>query len=329
MDKQTSHALSMIRLFMGYIPTRVIYAAAKLGFLDEIEDGGATADVVAERLGLNASALYRLMRSLAGLGVLHQDGDDRFHVTPFGETLRTGAPNSVKDYAIYSHETVFDAFKDISDSVRTGEPVIKDFFQLLRENPEQAALFHAGMGNRGRIETAAILDAYDFGDCKKVVDVGGGNGAFLSAIMTTQEQMAGTLFDQPSAIDAAKDGRGGALPRCELVSGDFFDTVPSGGDGYILKRVLFDWTDEETIQILKNCRNAMENGTRLFIIEPLIEAPNEESPAHLYDITFLVMLSGRIRTADEYTNLLGQSGFQFEKIRRTESDVSILMARAQ
>ncbi len=314
---------------MGYIPTRVIYAAAKLGILDEIEDGGATADVVAESLGLDASALYRLMRSLSGLGVLRQDEGDRFYVTPFGETLRTGAPNSVKDYAIYSHEIVFDAFKDIVDSVRTGEPVVENFFQVLKGNPEHEALFHAGMGNRGRIETAAILGAYDFGDCTKVVDVGGGNGAFLSAIMATQEQLTGTLFDQQSAIEAAKGGRGGPLPRCELISGNFFDAVPAGGDAYILKRVLFDWTDEETIQILKNCSNAMESGTRIFIIEPLIEAPNEETPAHLYDMTFLVMLSGRIRTADEYSGLLGQTGFQSENIIQTESDVSILVARAQ
>ena len=329
MDEQISNSLSMIRLFMGYIPTRVIYAAAKLGIVDEIDDGGATADAVAERLDLNVNALYRLMRSLSGLGVLRQDGDDKFHVTAFGETLRTGAPNSVKDYAIYSHEIVFDAFKDITDSVRSGEPVVDNFFQLLRENPEQEALFHAGMGNRGRIETAAILDAYNFADCKHVVDVGGGNGAFLSAIMAGQEQLAGTLYDQRSAIDAAKAGRGGPLPRCELVSGDFFETVPSGGDAYILKRVLFDWTDEETIQILKNCRDAMENGTRILIIEPLIEAANVDTPAYLYDITFLVMLSGRIRTADEYSGLLAQSGFQFEKLMRTESDVSILMALAR
>jgi hypothetical protein len=185
------------------------------------------------------------------------------------------------------------------------------------------------MGNRGRIETAAILDAYNFEDYKKVVDVGGGNGAFLSAIMANQEQLAGTLYDQPSAIDAAKNGRGGPLPRCELVSGDFFETVPSGGDAYILKRVLFDWTDEETIQILKNCRDAMEKDARLLIIEPLIEAPNEEIPAHLYDMTFLVLLSGWVRTVDEYSGLLSQSGFQFEKLMPTESDVSILMARAE
>jgi hypothetical protein len=134
------------------------------------------------------------------------------------------------------------------------------------------------------------------------------------------------LFDQASAIEAAKAGRGGPLPRCQLVPGDFFDDVPSGGDAYILKRVLFDWTDEQALRILKNCRRVMNSDARLLIIEPLIGPPNEQCPAHLFDMTFLVMLHGRLRTADEYSDLLGQAGFRPQRVVPTESDVSILEA---
>jgi hypothetical protein len=317
---------SMVRLFMGYIPTRVIYVAAKLELTDHICDDGASAQDVAQKLEVDPAALYRIMRVLAGLGVLRQDDNDRFFVTPFGQTLRKDSPQSVRDFAIYSHEIVYDSFKDMADCVRTGKPVIDDYFAFLRANPDKEAVFHAGMSNRGRIETAAVLEAFNFSQSKLLVDVGGGNGGFLSAILACNDQLSGVLLDQPSAIDAAKAGRGGPLPRCQLVPGDFFDDVPSGGDAYILKRVLFDWTDEEALRILKNCRRAMNSDARLLIIEPLIGPPNEQCPAHLFDMTFLVMLHGRLRTTDEYSGLLGQAGFRLQRVVPTESDVSILEA---
>lgn len=139
----------------GYIPTRVIYVAAKLELTDHIRDGGACAQDLAQKLKVDPAALYRVMRVLAGLGVLRQDDNDRFYVTPFGETLRKDSPQSVRDYAIYSHEFVYDAFRGITDSVRTGKPVIDDLFGFLRANPDQETIFHAGMSNRGRIEAVA------------------------------------------------------------------------------------------------------------------------------------------------------------------------------
>ncbi len=249
-------------------------------------------------------------------------------MTPFGETLSKDSPQSVHDYAIYNHEIVYDSFKEIADSVRSGKPVIDDFFSFLRADPDKEAVFHAGMSNRGSVETAAVLDAYKFPDSKTVVDVGGGNGGFLSATLAGNAHLSAILFDQPSAIEAAKAGRGGPLPRCNLVAGDFFDTVPSGGDTYVLKRVLFDWTDEEAVKILTNCRRAMNNEAHLLIIEPLIGKPNQPSPAHLYDMTFLVMLHGRLRTADEYAALLGQAGFRTARIIPTDSEVSVVEASA-
>jgi hypothetical protein len=317
---------SMVRLFMGYIPTRVIYVAAKLELTDHISDDGASARDLAQKLKVDPAALYRVMRVLAGLGVLRQDDNDRFFVTPFGATLRKDSPQSVRDYAIYNHEIVYDTFHGIADSVRTGKPVIDDYFAFLRANPEKEAVFHAGMSNRGRIESAAVLEVSDFSQSKLVVDVGGGNGGFLSAILACNDHLSGVLFDQVSAIEVAKAGRGGPLPRCNLVPGDFFDHVPSGGDVYILKRVLFDWTDKQALRILKNCRGAMNSDARLLIIEPLIGPPNEPCPAHLFDMTFLVMMHGRLRTADEYSGLLGQAGFRLQRVVPTAFDVSILEA---
>ena len=322
-----SHSQSMIRLVRSYIATRAIYVAAKLGLADHIRDDGASAQDLSQKLNVHPGALYRVMRTLAGLGVLHQDENDRFFVTQFGETLRKDSPQSVRDYVIFSHEFVYEIFRGIMDTVRTGKPVIEDFFEYLRANPEQEAIFHTGMATKTRIETVAVIEAYDFSKCGTVVDVGGGNGAFLSGMLASCEQVSGVLFDQKSAIEAAKASCGGSLPRCEFVAGDFFEAVPSGGDTYVLKRTLYNWSDEEVVQILKNCRKAMKSETRLLIIEPLIGPPNEQCTGHLSDMNFLLM-SGRVRTEEEYSNLLRQTGFRLQKNVPTESDDSILEAVA-
>lgn len=305
----------------------MIYIAAKLGLADQIGDDGANARALAEKLNVHPDALYRVMRVLAGLGVLRQDDNDRFFVTPFGDTLRQDSPQSVRDYAIYSHEFIYQRFGKIMDSVRTGEPVIGDFFANLRANPEQEKIFLAGSGNKSRIETAAIISAYDFSQCGRVIDVGGGNGSFLSGVLTAREQLSAVLFDQSAAIEAAKAGLGGPLPRCEFVAGNFFEFVPSGGETYILKRVLDDWPDEKVLQILMNCRKAMSSDARLLIIEPLMGRPNEMTPGHLADMNFLVTFKGgRIRTEQEHSSLLRQAGFRLQNNLPTESEVSVLEA---
>ena len=323
-----SHSQSMKNLARGCISSRLIYVAAKLGLADHIVDDGAITQDLAQKLNVHPDALYRVMRALAGLGSLHQDENDRFFVTQFGETLRKDSPQSVRDFAIYTHEISYEIFTGVMDSVRTGKPVIKDYWEYLRADPEREALFHMGMVSNTVSETAAIIEAYDFSKCGTVVDVGGGNGAFLSGILASCEQVSGVLFDQKSANEAAKAGRGGSLPRCEFVAGNFFQTAPSGGDTYILKRILDDWADEEVVQILKVCRKAMKSATRLLIIEPLIGPPNEETPAHVADMHFLVSLGGRLRTEEEHSNLLRQTGFRLQKSVPTESEVFVLEAFA-
>jgi hypothetical protein len=322
-------AQKMINLFNSYIPTRVIYVAAKLGLADHVGAEGATAADLAVELNVHPDALFRVMRVLAGLGVLRQDDDDRFFVTPFGDTLRQDSPQSVRDYAIYSHESTYERVGRMLDSVRTGEPVIDDYFAHLRANPEQQAIFLTGSGNKSRVETAAIVAAYDFSKCGRIVDVGGGNGSFLSGVLNACDRIAGVLFDQNAAIEAAKAGRGGPLPRCEFAAGSFFDAVPPGGDTYILKRILDDWSDDKVLQILNNCRAAMKSASRLLVIEPLMGMPNELTPGHIADMNFLVTFKGgRIRTEQEHANLLGQAGFRLHANVTTDSEVSVLEAFA-
>ena len=246
-------------------------------------------------------------------------------------TLCRNSPGSVRDYAIFVHEFLYELFGGLVGSVRTGKPVIEDVFgaplyTYLQMNRDRAALFHAGLGNRGRIEALAILDAYDFASCRKVVDVGGGNGTFLSAILAAHSESVGVLLERRPAIEAAREGQGGILPRCELVEGDYLQTVPPDGDIYMLKRVLIDHTDREVLQILRNCLFAMRTNSQLLIIDGLAGAPNEPDLAHLMDLTYLVATKGRMRTKDQYAELLRKAGLHLIRAVPTRSDVSVLQA---
>jgi hypothetical protein len=276
---------------------------------------------------MHPDALYRVMRVLAGLGVLRQDENDRFFVTLFGDTLRQNSPQSVRDYAIYSHESTYERIGRMLDSIRTGKPAVENYFVSLQSKPEEQAKFLAGSGTKSRVETAAIIAAYDFAKCGRIVDVGGGNGSFLSGVLMACERISGILFDQNAAIEAAKAGRGGPLPRCDFVMGDFFDAVPSGGDTYILKRILDDWPDDKVLQILKNCREAMTSKGRLLIIEPLMGPPNQLCAGHFADMNFLVTFEGgRIRTEKEHSDLLGKTGFKLQTRVPTSAEPTILEA---
>ncbi len=321
----------MIRLLVGFIPARAIYTAAKIGLSDQIDAAGTTAEELARRMSVDALALERLLRTLSGLGVLHEEDGARFTLTDIGKTLRTDSPASIRDYAFFVHEFLYDLFGGLVGSVRSGKPAVEAVFGVplysyLQENHDKAALFHSGLSNRGRIEARAILDAYSFSDCRLVVDLGGGNGAFLSAILSEHPDLSGMLVERPSAIEAARTGRGGPLPRCELVEGDFFQSVPSGGDVYVLKRVLVDHTDEKALQILRNSLAALGPNKRLLIIEPLRGAVNEPSLAGLMDLTYLLAGTGRVRSQEEHSSLLQKAGLRLQECLPTQSDVSVLEA---
>jgi hypothetical protein len=215
--------------------------------------------------------------------------------------------------------------------VRTGKPVVEEIFgaplfTFLQENRDKAALFHAGLGNRGHIEVPAILDAYSFAGCGRVVDLGGGNGAFLSAILTRYPDVSGVLLERAPAVAAAKSGGGGPLPRCELIEGDYFQGVPPGGDIYVLKRVLFDPTPDEVMHIFRKCQAAMGRDSRLLIIEGLAAPLNEPSPAHVMDLVYLLATAGRMRTADQYDSMLREAGLRLQRRLPTQSEVTILEA---
>ena len=320
-----------IRLLMGFIAARAVYAAAKLGLGDAIGPEGATAQDLAARLGADASGLERLLRALSGLGVIAGGEDGRYRLTSVGASLRKDAPDSIRDYAIYVHEFLYDLFAELVPGIKEGKPVVEKrlgapLFSYLQQHAETAALFHAGLANRCRIEAPAILEAVSFAGCRKIVDLGGGNGAFLSAVLAAYPAVSGVLLERGAAIASARRGEGGPLQRCALIEGDYFTSVPSGGDAYILKRVLFDHTAEEVVRVLRNCRDAMAPHGRVVIVEGLAAAPNEDSLQHLMDLTYLLATTGRMRGQEEYARLLQEAGLRLDRCVATRADVSVLEA---
>ena len=324
-------AQSMIQQCFGFISARAIYVAAKLGIADQMPDEVTSVDELSRKLSVNTDALFRLMRLLAANGVLEQRGSGEFLLSPLGETLRSDSSQSVRDYVILQHELTFPAFVHLLEVVRTGESAhLKTFgqpvFELIKSDQDFANMFYKGLASRSKIDIAAIIEAYDFSDSKKVADIGGGNGGLLSAILAKHTQIFGILFDIAPAIEEARAGRGGPLPRCELLVGDFFQKVPRIADTYLLKLVLHDWGDEDACRILKRCRSAMVSGDRLLIIEGLIGLPNKLTPTNFVDLTMMAAYSGRERTQEEFEALLDHAGLKLRRTIPTTSALHILEA---
>ena len=233
--------------------------------------------------------------------------------------MRSDAPEPVGGWAAFVGEPYqWQAWSALLHSVQTGENAFRhvhgiDSWTFRARHPELSASFDRAMTDVSRQLSAAILAAYDFGRFGHVVDVGGGNGAFLAAILAKHPAMYGVLFDQPHVVSGAAPvlAATGVADRCQVVGGSFFEAVPTGGDAYLLKAILHDWEDEPCVQILRTCRQAMAEGTSLLVVERELGRPNQDPDAKFSDLNMLVGPMGQERTPDEYAALFAEAGFQF------------------
>ena len=280
-----------------------------------------------------------MLRVLASVGIFAEDEQGRVTLTPSAGLLQTDVPGSMRAWAIIVGDLWWQPWAELLYSVKTGHPAFDHVygmgqFEYLARNPGIAEIFHATMASVTTPEAPAVISAYDFSEIRTIVDVGGGNGALIAAILKATPSMRGVLFDLPSVIEEARSviEAEGVAERCELVAGDFFNSpLPSGGDAYILKWILHDWDDERATIILRNCREALrdvERG-RLLLVEPIVPPGNELHMSKLADIQMLVMTGGRERTREEFQQLLGQSGFRMTAVVLTQSFVSVVEAIPQ
>jgi O-methyltransferase domain/Dimerisation domain len=322
------------RLIMGFRTTQLVHVAAKLGIADLLKDGPQEASAMATAVGAHPRALYRLLRALTSLGIFAETIDGRFQLTPLAHTLRSDIPGSLRDLALlYGDEWVWTAYGRTLYSVTSGLPAFdlvhgQTLFEYLHLHPQAASTFDRGMTAYSEQEAAAVLGAYDFSDVSNVVDVGGGQGALLAAILSAHPHTCGVLFDQSGVLDRARNvlARAGVAGRCAVRPGDFFEAVPDGGDVYVLKSILHNWDDGRSIAILRNCRAVMRRGSKLLIIERVVPEGNEPSEAKLFDVNMLVVLGGLERTRREYNGILEDAGLGLTRVIPTKAPVSILEA---
>lgn len=314
-------AALLSRMITGYWVTQAIAVAATLGLADLLGDGPLPCDDLARRAGVHPDGLYRLLRALASLGIFAEVEPRRFALTPLAALLRAGAPGSQRARAImYGHPFMVRPWERLGDGVQTGEVAFErtfgmPFFAYLGQHPDVAAIFNAGMTGLAA-ERATLAHAYDFSDCRTVVDVGGGHGALLTAVLAANPHLRGVLFDQPAVVAGAEDHlrAAGVLDRCQVVGGDFFEAVASGGDAYILALILHDWEDERAAAILRQCHRAMAPGGRVLVVERVVPPGDGPHPSKLLDLHMLVLLGGRERTEAEYGALLAAAGFAMRRV---------------
>ena len=322
----------LIQMGMGFWVSRILYAAAKLSLADHLAEGPKSAVELAGQIHTHAPSLHRLMRTLAGLGVLTEDASHHFALTPLGAALKTGAPGSARATILaLAGDLWYQGWQPILYCLETGKTGMQKAFgisqfEYFSQHPEEASYFNEAMIGWHGEEPAAIAAAYDFSGFDTVVDVGGGTGNLITAVLLRYARVRGVLAELPHVLGEAQtlvESRG-LKERCRLEPIDFFKSVPAGGDAYLLSHVIHDWTDEECTVILGNCRVAMRPSGRLLIVETVMPPGDTPDPIKLLDIAMLVMPGGQERTEEEYSALLSPAGFRLARIVPTRSPISVI-----
>jgi hypothetical protein len=317
---------------LGYLYPAALRVAVRLGVAELLVDGPRSPEQLAEAAGADAGHLRRILRFLATRGVFREDDEGSFHLTPAAELLRADAPLSVRSMVLLlTDEMYWLSTGRLEESVRTGATVFNKIFgaplfEYLARNEEAADTFNIGIADLSAIEQRPIAVAYEFPATGTIVDVAGGPGGLLHAVLTLNPGLRGVLFEQDSVLKELRLEDPAIAGRWETVAGDFFTAVPPGGDVYLLKRVLHDWSDEDSVRILRSCREAMSDDARLLVIDAIVPPGNEPHAAKLYDVAMMTIFDGKERTREEFDALFAASGLTANRIIPTPGTLSIIEA---
>lgn len=326
MTRQRFDLQSVVRLseLADYIVPFSIRVVNELGVADELAAGPRPVTEIAEATGAHAPSLCRALRVLATRGIFTEVSPETFALTPLAEPLRADHPLSLRAaYPLLACDVV--AWSRFDHSIRTGEAAFdqvhgQDYWSYLAGHPEESGRFDASQQAATRLELRSILPAYDWASAGALIDVGGGNGAFLAGILTRFKSLCGTVYDLPHVVAGAAKlfAETGVSERADAIGGSFLDSVPAGADTYLLKRVLYHWDDVDAVRLLGNVRAAMGQGARLLIVEPVVGPTMDEFPtSRLYDLILLAMAGGGARSQEKIKALLGQAGLRWERMVST------------
>ncbi len=328
--------IALLELATGAWTTQVLYVAAKLGIADQLAGGPARSEHVAAQVGADPDAVNRLMRAMTSRGVLREGRDGRFALTPVGEALRSDSEGSLRDMVLFiGHPSRWADWGSLLYSVQTGEPAAEKlrgmpFWDYLDADPEFAAVFNNAMTAASGLSNDVALQAYDFTDARLVVDVGGGHGAVLSTILRGAPTAKGILYDLPKVVEGAGAllEEAGVADRSTVCGGSFLESVPAGGDVYVMKNIIHDWNDADSTTILRNIRTAIAEGGRLILLEMVLPERASSFIGHMLDLEMLLTLHGKERTRAQYAELLSKAGFALTRVIPTVSPISVIEARA-
>lgn len=318
---------AMMDLIGGFWIARSIYLAAQIGIADAFDDQPKTIAQLATATNTEPQPLYRLLRALASVGIFAEVSDHCFVLTSLGATLQSNSPDSMRYFAMaqmgYDHSL---GWSNGLHSLRTGKIAFDaaagmSVWDHYAQHPENAQIFSRSMTNAGTAIAQAVAASYDFSQFKTIVDVGGAQGSLVSTIVRSYPHLKGILFDLPEVIANVS-----VNDKVQPVAGNFFESVPSSGDGYLMRWIIHDWDDEKSSIILKNCHRAMPDHGKLLLVESIIPSGNEPSPAKFIDLIMLLLTGGRERTEAEYRSVLRSSGFELTRVIPTPSMVSIIEA---
>ena len=312
----------------------MIGVAAELELADFIDAGAKTAEEIAKAKGLHASSLYRLLRGLASYGIFAEQEDGTFAQTPSSDALRKDVPHSAWGVAqLTTRPWSVRAWMELGHSIRAGTPAFEhvhgmQVFDYFNRHPNELELFAAAMRSFSVTTSAAMAETYDFSGIRTLADIGGSQGFVLSLVLQKYPDMRGILFDLPVVVKGASSviKSYGLESRIDVRSGNFFESIPSGADAYLLKHILHDWSDEDCLRILTNVYTVAKPGTKLLVVDAVIGARNEHEFAKILDIQMLVHLRGKERTQAEWKELLHAAGFQITRVVSTSSFAHVVEA---
>lgn len=305
------------QMLMGMWVAQIAATTARLGIADAIAAGHTSADALVRESAADPDALRRFLRAAATAGLVTEDATGTFALTPIGECLRSDGPHSLSDFFIAETAPAhWLPWGRLYDAVKSGSAVAADTlgmspWEYYAQNQDEGLTFARGMGNLSAMVSADLAPLYDPSRFTTIVDVGGSQGVMLNALLERAPNARGILFDRPEIIASVKPTQ-----RVELVGGDFFETVPKGGDLYVLKSILHDWNDEDGDRILRNVRGACEAGAHILLVETILPPAPQPSPVAFMDMNMLVMLGGRERTAEEYGAMMKRAGFEMTQVIR-------------
>ena len=334
---ETEERARLLGLITGAWPVQVIHVAVRLRLPDLMADGETSSAALAEATGSHPRTLRRLLRAMAALGLCRQTDHDCFELSPAGGLLREGSEGSVRGVALHYGERIWGAMSQLDQSVKTGRPWRisgVSGFEHMASDPGQMEMFHQSMADRTAPAARDMLQAYDFGRFRTLMDVGGSYGALLAAVLQARPELTGQVFDLPNLKDASTAylQRASVADRARFIGGSFFDQVPAGADAYMLKSIIHDWDDQEAVQILRNCAAAAGRGGRVLVMDRIAPELAGGDPADLVtfqgDLMMLTANGGLERTLKEFQAIYDQAGLTLDSVTPTDAGFAVMETRA-